>query len=112
MCALRPLAARPARERLPVPAHTVEVDHAERRSGQGDEDARVFAYRVGYAFAADEARAAEVIRVGLVDPGAGLAARGAAVSARHQDVAGRGISCAVLVDDLAGPRVHARCLPD
>ena len=65
------------------------MNRAERRRGEGDEDAQVVSDRGRDAFAAGQSRADELVGVGAVDLGAGRAAGGAAGLARdRQDPAG------------------------
>ena len=65
------------------------MNRAERRRGEGDEDAQVVSDRGRDAFAAGQSRADELVGVGAVDLGAGRAAGGAAGLARNrQDPAG------------------------
>jgi len=58
------------------------VDWAERWCGQGDERGRVCGDSAGYAFAADEARADELVGVGPVGLGAGREVRARGLSFR------------------------------
>jgi hypothetical protein len=68
---------------------TAGMDRAERRRGQGKEDARVVRDRGGDALAAAQSGADELVGVSVVGLGAGRAAGGAADLARdRQDPAG------------------------
>jgi hypothetical protein len=81
------------------------VDRAERRRGQGDEDARVVRDSGGDALAAGEPGADELVGVSAVDLGAGRAAGGAAgLAGDGQDAAGL-VDGGVAVDQFAGAAV-------
>ena len=81
------------------------VDRAERRCGEGDEDARVVGDGGGDALAACEPGADELVGVGAVDLGAGRAAGGAAgLAGDGQDAAGL-VDGGVAVDQFAGAAV-------
>ena len=81
------------------------VDRAERRRGEGDEDARVVGDGGGDALAAGQPGADELVGVGAVDLGAGRAAGGAAgLAGDRQDAAGL-VDGGVAVDQFAGAAV-------
>ena len=81
------------------------VDRAERRRGEGDEDARVVGDGGGDALAAGQPGADELVGVGAVDLGAGRAAGGAAgLAGDRQDAAGF-VDGGVAVDQFAGAAV-------
>jgi hypothetical protein len=74
------------------------MDGSEAGSGQGGEDPWVGDDGVGDAFAAVQARTDQVIRVALIQPGAGRADRRAPVAATDQhDSIGRGATAVLVV---------------
>lgn len=82
------------------------MDRAEGRGGEGDEEPRAVANRVGDVLASEEARADEVIGVSGMEAGAGGANGCASVAAADEEAFTGLIMRVVMADDLAGGTVE------